>query len=100
LLLKAIGKEMEWSWPLNKLGLNNIFKSSTVAEEDYEVEVPHLNNYDKENGLLDHDLTKSTSFHEKVRNTDKKRVTCQAIDMDWVFSQNNAEVLIQMISNI
>jgi hypothetical protein len=100
LLLKAIGKEMEWSWPLNKLGFINIFKLSTVAQEDYEVGVPHLGNFDKENGLLEHDLIKSTSFHEKVRNTDKKRVTCQAIDMDWVFSHNNAEVLIQMISNI
>lgn len=100
MLLKAIGKEMEWSWPLNKLGFVNIFKEETEAEEDYEVGVPHLDNYDKENGLLEHNLTKSTSYHEKVRNTDKKRVTCQAIDMDWVFSHNNAEVLIQMISNI
>ena len=59
-----------------------------------------MNNYDKQTGLLDYGLLHQTAFHEKVRTTDKKRVTCQAIDMDWVFSHNNAEVLIQMISNI
>jgi hypothetical protein len=99
--LKAIGKEMEWSWPLNLLGLENKFKSAKVVEEDYDIPYPILNNHVKENGMLmEHDLIKATSYHEKVRTADKKRVTCQAIDMDWVFSHNNAEMLIKILSQI
>jgi hypothetical protein len=39
LLMKAIGKEMEWSWPLNLLGLKNDFKDQKPVEE-YESKIP------------------------------------------------------------
>ena len=65
LLLKAIGKEMEWAWPLNLLGLENKFKSAKVVDEDYDIPYPDLDNHNEENGfLMEHNLIKATSYHE------------------------------------
>lgn len=74
-------------------------KNSTGAEDDYEVPYPEADNLD-EDGTMILDLGKASKFHDNVRMHSRKRVTCQAIDMDWLFDHNNAEVLIEMISNV
>jgi hypothetical protein len=47
-----------------------------------------------------YDLSTADSIHHTDKKLSKKRVTCQAIDMDWLFDHNNAEVFIHMISQV
>jgi len=90
-----------------KLEQEGVYLINEKNEEEDHVEKknPHMHMSVEEKILLQKSQLRSQTLHQEFElgveagNKDLKRVTIEAIDMDWIFYEDNSEKLLNILSD-